>query len=401
MNVQLFTTEDQLTAIRPQWEQLTRGVPFRGWRWLQTWWWHFQGATTARCQRQLYVLALYDDDQLLALAPLYLEQSPRQGRVLRWLGSGEVCTDYQTVLCRPGWEAKAAVAIADFLVARANVANDPSSWHQLSLEGVDAEDAMMCRLGQELAARELLVYGHPDLSCWRIELPATWDEYLNQVSTSHRKQLRKVLRRSIHSGRAVMRSASNVESLTAAWPMLLDLHHRRRASLGETGCFAQSHVAAFHLEAAQLLAAEGRARLHWLEWDGRPVAIEYHLLGDGVTYAYQSGLEPAELRREPGRVLQAALIQLALAEGMRTLDLMRGDEPYKAHWRAQPRAALQLWVLPRSFASHVRHSVWAASDSLRDWMRGPLPVARLPNASTPNIVSLSQTIEIPRSVGAS
>jgi len=100
-------------------------------------------------------------------------------------------------------------------------------------------------------------------------------------------------------------------------------------------------------------------------------------------------------------VLQAALIQLALAEGMRTLDLMRGDEPYKAHWRAQPRAALQLWVLPRSFASHVRHSVWAASDSLRDWMRGPLPVARLPNASTPNIVSLSQTIEIPRSVGAS
>lgn len=383
MNIQLITNDAQLAELRPQWERLERGVPFRSWRWLHTWWQHFKDAAPPRSTRELYAVAVVNDEQqLMAFAPWYVENTPRQGRQLRWLGSGEVCTDYQTVLCRPGWEAKVAECLADFLAQQSLGSEGQPAWNQISLEGVDAEDTMMCHLAKALAERDLLVYGHPDSNCWRIDLPASWDEYLDRLSASHRKQLRQLQRREVQSGCAVLHTAANPDSVAAAWPMLLDLHRRRRHSLGEAGSFELSHTVAFHFDALRLLAEEGRARIHWLECDGRPVAAEYHLLGDGVTYAYQSGMNPLELAREPGRVLQMMLIQLALADGMRTLDLLRGDEPYKAHWRARPRAAIQLWVLPQGFASRVRQGMWAATDSLRQWMRSPLPNV-VGNGTTP------------------
>src|SRR5207244_453594 len=80
-----------------------------------------------------------------------------------------------------------------------------------------------------------------------------------------------------------------------------------------------------------------RLRLHWLELDGRPVAAEYHIAGEDIVYAYQSGIEPEVLHEEPGHLAAIATLQLAIAQGYRAFDFLRGDEPYKAHWRAQPR----------------------------------------------------------------
>ena len=80
------TTDIQLTAKTPQ-------------------------ADSAR-DRQLNVLAVYDivecetsgaegTRKLIGVAPWYLDFNPIKGNVLRWLGSGEVCTDHLSLICRP------------------------------------------------------------------------------------------------------------------------------------------------------------------------------------------------------------------------------------------------------------------------------------------------------------
>ena len=40
----------------------------------------------------------------------------------------------------------------------------------------------------------------------------------------------------------------------------------------------------------------GQLRPGWLEVDRRPVVAEYQLTGDGVVYAYQSGIDPERWR---------------------------------------------------------------------------------------------------------
>ena len=56
-----------------------------------------------------------------------------------------------------------------------------------------------------------------------------------------------------------------------AWPILVDLHQRRRQSLGELGCFASPQWAAFDRDIAAQLLAAGQLRLSWLEAAGAPV----------------------------------------------------------------------------------------------------------------------------------
>ena len=87
-------------------------MPFRSWDWLATWWKHYGDASSAmRRIENFIVLAVYADARRcaratvrgssLGIAPWYLDRTAIQGNVLRWLGSGEVCTDHLSLICRP------------------------------------------------------------------------------------------------------------------------------------------------------------------------------------------------------------------------------------------------------------------------------------------------------------
>ena len=106
---------------------------------------------------------------------------------------------------------------------------------------------------------------------------------------------------------------------------------------------------------------ERRLRLSWIELDGHPVAAEYQFTGNGTIYAYQSGMDPAAAEHQPGNLSMIGIVQSAIAQGQRSVDLLRGDEPYKAHWRAEPQATLRVRVLPGKWSGWLRQNVWATA----------------------------------------
>lgn len=56
--------------------------------------------------------------------------------------------------------------------------------------------------------------------------------------------------------------------------------------------------------------------------------------------------------------------------GHRAYDLLRGDEAYKAHWRAQPRACADIRVWPGEGADWVRRGAWQARENMKYWVKG-------------------------------
>jgi CelD/BcsL family acetyltransferase involved in cellulose biosynthesis len=176
----------------------------------------------------------------------------------------------------------------------------------------------------------------------------------------------------IGPGSALFHTVADAAQLEQGWAILVDLHQRRRQSLGEPGCFASPQFAAFHRDVAAAFLRDRRLRLHWLEWDGRPIAAEYHLAGDDAVYAYQAGIDPDALEMEPGRLISVAVIRQAIADGHRAIDFLRGDEPYKAHWRAEPRASMEFRVAARRLTSRCRHGVWLAGERMKQWVKGRL-----------------------------
>jgi CelD/BcsL family acetyltransferase involved in cellulose biosynthesis len=96
------------------------------------------------------------------------------------------------------------------------------------------------------------------------------------------------------------------------------------------------------------------------------------MAGGGVTYAYQSGIDPESLDLEPGRIINILSIKWAIEEGQAGFDLMRGDEPYKAHWRAVPRDSIELRVVPRRASAQLRHNIWLAGDMFKQAIKSGL-----------------------------
>lgn len=387
MRIQRVSNWDELAELAPAWNRLARGVPFRSWEWLALWWRHYGPPLAARDgSKELFVAAVYDSAAaLVGLAPWYLERKGR-GAVVRFLGSGEVCTDYLTVLSVPGRETEIAAALAEWLVAlRKQNAGDgggPTTWDRLEFSGIADDDASMGPLLDQLAVRGAIVDRRRADHCWRVELPESWEEYLAELSKSHRKQLRRFQRRLFKGRRAVLRTAASEEEFERAFEILIDLHRRRRESLGDRGRFHSPRFTEFHREVARRFLALGLLRLSWLELDSRPIAAEYQLLGGNTVYAYQSGIDPAALDREPGHLATLAALEAAIAAGHRAYDFLRGDEAYKAHWRAKPFPCSDLRVLPGQGADWVRHGVWVARENLRAWASAPWPSGDVPSAPT-------------------
>ena len=312
----------------------------------------------------------------MGLAPWYLERWGSRRKVIRFLGSGEVCSDYLTILCREGSEEEVTSALADWLclAPEGRLAGRPT-WDLLELGGVDHADKTVNRLVEQLAARGNLVHRRDRPSCWRVILPSDWDDYLAMLSKSHRKQIRRLERNYFDSGRARLHEARSEAELNRGWAMLTSLHGRRRESLGDRGCFASPRFAAFHDETARRLLHDGRLRLVWLEIDACPAAVEYQVLGRHAVYAYQSGIEPAALMHEPGRLITLATLKRAIAEGLQAFDFLRGDEKYKAHWRAEPRPTQDIRVVSNTPGTRLKHSLWLAQGNVKDWIKQSLKLS--------------------------
>jgi len=391
MNVIRFTTLDALAPFAADWDRLSAGVPFRSWPWMSTWWRHYgQCRDGSRSPKSLYVLGVFDPSgRLSGIAPWYLDQLALKGRTLRFLGSGEVCSEYLTVLADPSAQDQVAEAVAHWLTEAAqgrNRGDASDGWDLLELTGVDAEDFSIGRLAAELQARGNLVHHRPGPPCWRIDLPETWDQYLAMLSKNRRRQLRLAERKLVESGRAVFHLVRRPADLPQAMGILIDLHQRRRQALGEPGCFASPQFTAFHRDVMPQLLQSRQLHLFWIDLDGRPVAAEYFLLGKDATYAYQVGLAPDSLNDSPGKLGNMIGLKYAIASSHKTFDFLRGDEPYKASLRARPRAMVETRVVPDRLGARLRWNLWLAGSRAKRWAKTvlrPAPQGFAPTAQRP------------------
>jgi CelD/BcsL family acetyltransferase involved in cellulose biosynthesis len=382
MKVVRFTTMEELIPFAGDWDRLSAGVPFRSWAWMSTWWRHYgQDPRGRREANSLYVLGVFDSaGRLVGIAPWYLERSILWGRTLKFLGTGEVCSEYLTVLADPSAEDRVTEALAQWLTdaARAPKGCSPAAdrWDRLELTSVDANDSAIRRLTEALRTRGNLVHQRPGPCCWRIDLPESWDQYLAMLSRNGRSQLRKTERRLVQTGRAVFHLVEREADLPRGIEILIDLHQRRRRTLGEPGCFASPRFTAFHREVMPKLLRARRLHLFWLELDGTPLVAEYFLLGGDTTYSYQSGLDPNRLKDCPGWLGNIAGVKHAVARGHRAFDFLRGDEPYKADFAAQPRHMVETRVAAARLGARLRWNLWLLGGRAKRWAKTVLRRAR-------------------------
>ena len=369
MHIECVKTSEQLDRadLADGWNRLAAHSPFVSWDWQEAWWRHYRGrsANGGRPGELLTLVVRDASGRLVGLAPWYLDRSVWQGRVLRFLGTRGVCSDYLGMLAEPGLEKEMAAAVADWLTDQA-----AGQWDLLDLESVDADDHVTRELGIEMKSRCCYLNVRPGPSCWRLELPNDWEQYLGRLSRAQRKHVRRYERSTFDGGLAVLRTVEREEELPAALEILAELHQQRQLSLGNAGRFSSERFMQFHHEVTRRFLRRGLLRLHWLEMKGRAVAAEYDLAGARTIFSYQSGIDPRATDNSPGQLTTIATLKLAIEQGFAAYDFLRGDEPYKATWRATPRPSIRLRIVAAHASARMRHRVWVVARTLKNQLAG-------------------------------
>lgn len=273
--------------------------------WLQAWWEEFgRGSPTVVTARR--------GERLIGIGAFM-----RQGDALAFAGDPNVC-DYMDLVLDQEAAEQALQELWQSLLRL--------EWRELVLWGLP-DGSPTLRLLPELARRKgLTPLQEREDVCPLLELPATWEEYLESLPGKDRHELLRKLRRLYRVAEPSLEVLSAPEEATAAVEDFLHLH---RISRPDKARFMTDEMARFFRRMVSYLSAEGWVRLYFLRL-GQVRAAALLCFVDGDTLQlYNSGYDPEYGHLSVGLLSKAMLVEHAIAAGFRRLDFLRGAEPYK------------------------------------------------------------------------
>ncbi len=276
--------------------------------WLQTVYRHLG------CQGDPCILSVADGTQVIGIAPLSID-----GHTVRFLGNPDVC-DYQDIITVPGLETEVMAAVASHLKATGVQRMDLKTLHPDAF-ALKALRAMEQQSGWVMAIQ-------PDEVAYEAPLPAGWDEYLMQLNSKQRHEVRRKMRRLENSGSFAYRMADENDTLAYATDHFLRLFHLNRADKAE---FMNKSMAAYFCELIKALADKQMLRLYFLEIAGNPAATVLCFDYNQVRYLYNSAYDAHYHDLSVGVLSKVLSIQAGIEAGCQRYDFLKGAETYKKH----------------------------------------------------------------------
>lgn len=346
--LQTLRSEDELEPWLDDWRCLAGGIPFRQPEWLLPWFRNF-----ANESMELHVTIATDDEgRLRALVPLYFD---RLSQSLRLLGDGHVCSDYTGFLLDEHYlEGNLVTLVVDYLL---DDATDVSLWKKIHFEAIDPTDRALQLLRRELTSRKANLLESNPANTWAVDLGDGWSNFLASVSKNSRKTFRKRAEELVN---VRVRWVSDFRDFEEFFPILMDLHQRRRQSVGDAGCFADDRFGRFLREVALGLIARNQLQAFTLWLDEVPIAAEIGFRSRNRWFCYQSGIDPDYLEHEPGKLANIFILRDAEKFGIQYVDFLRGDEPYKQLLKANP-TPVHDWIFTRANFDGVARHFWMSS----------------------------------------
>jgi CelD/BcsL family acetyltransferase involved in cellulose biosynthesis len=319
MRCKLITSTDELEQLEPVWDSLlgrsAADCGFLTWTWLFHWWKAFGE------NRDLYTVILEEDGRVVGIAPSY-----RDGRRLRLLGSEAVGSDYLDVIFERDREEACTEALFGFL-------EDRDDWDALALEDVEAGAATLDRVRSESSKRGYNLIHFETSECPFARLAPSFDEYLSELSSSRRYDIRRKLRKAAKKGEVTFEMVESADDLDGAVTAFADLNRERLGNKQIEGGFRDARFGEFHTGIMPALQRKGALRLCFLKIDGKTIASLY-ILKHGKKYLYYQGGFDAEWNAfSPGTLIFANAIRHGIEnEGIEEFDFLRGAEGYKLGW---------------------------------------------------------------------
>jgi CelD/BcsL family acetyltransferase involved in cellulose biosynthesis len=275
-------------------------------RWLEAWWQEFGAGA------ELYLSDVREDGNIIGIAPLKV----KEGRA-SFIGSADVC-DYMDFIVAPGKEP------AFFTILLDHLRHDGVS--ELHLESLRPDSAALTGLAELARNQGHVVSSTLTAVSLDLNLPATWEEYLEMLIPKQRHELGRKLRRLYEAGDIEYSTIEDRDAVQGIMDVFLKL---LRDSREDKAAFMTPRMESFFRSIAEAMAEAGLLRFGILKINGLPVACVMCFDYNDKVYLYNSGYDPLHSYLSVGLLSKALSIKDSIARGRKTYDFLKGAEEYK------------------------------------------------------------------------
>jgi len=306
---------------------------FLSWEWLYCW-----AETYLDTGRRLFIIMVYDEEEIIGIAPWYIDSKPFsifRLREIEFLGSPDADSNYLDVIIKKGKEKKVTQRIYDFLFTEGKPA-----WDCLFLRDIPAGSLFLLHFFEKIkqAGKHAEIY--PASFCPATALPASNEDFLSGLSSHHRLQLRRHRKLLEKDGNPVHLSFVGPESLTALNKFLL--FHRDKK-----GC---SDERFYSLLKAFVSRCQDKdwVQIDILSADDKPAAALLHFRYGNILHQYimvtDKTIKP---KVSIGNVLIGICIEESIKQGISAYDFLKGTEEFKFSWTGDGKSSLTIFLPQR------------------------------------------------------
>jgi len=327
-------------ALAPEWDLLfSRShmqVPFLRFGYLRAWWQSLGGAEWQPENSVLRIITAREHGELVGIAPLFLSSKPEWQPALRLIGSVEV-SDYLDLLT-------SSESLPDFLSGILTFLRADPELRAYPLELLNLREDSATLLALPGAAESSgYTYTEERLQpSPYIPLAESWEAYLASLNKKQRHEIRRKVRNAENRHQTewyAVQDETRLEEEVDAFLAMMRQDPRKEAFLNP--------AMGEHLQATARIAFQrGQLHLAFLTFEGHKAAAYFSFIEGGKLWVYNSAWEQSYAPCSPGWVLLAKVIQWAIDNGLREVDMMRGDEDYKYKFGAVNRYVSKVCLLP-------------------------------------------------------
>lgn len=308
-----------LPALAREWAGLVArcpwATPFQLPEWLLPWLERFRPSTP-------WLVTVRDRGRLAALAPLFVY---RDGgvRTVALLGAG--VTDRLDLLVDGALVGPCVEALL------AHLARHAERWQVLDFEQQGPASPLLAAPCPEGWTDEVTAQD----ACPALEIPPGAHDLTAFVPGTQRRRLRYFRGLAARHGGVRLVIARDEAERAELFRELVRLHGVRWQTRGGPGMLEAPAVERFLGDVSVAMMRAETLRLWGLRQGDAVIAVVCGFALRDWLCLYLSGFDPAYRRLSPGTLLLGAVLEEAARTGVRTVDFLRGREPYKYWWGAR------------------------------------------------------------------
>lgn len=350
VSVRVIRNHMELRTLESAWSGLlSRSVHssfFLTWDWMSIW------ADVNVLPGRLLIVVVEQDGEPVAIAPLWVDHTSwknGRARVLRFLGTGEVCSDHLDLIVQRKQCDDWAGAVWEHLFGDLS-----GEWDLFEYSDVPAGSSVLKAL-LELAEHDprCLSYEFSEMTvCPYLPLAGPWDRFVSELSKSRRYALKAARTQLAEQGAIQADLVTDSETLAIEMHRLEELNSRLWKERGQAGSFATSSFRTFHQQVSARLLVKSQLFFCILTSNKGYLGAMYGYCYQGVLHNYIFSAERLEDRKiNVGDALLSYSIEAAIGMGCRELDFLRGAENYKYLWTSLDRRNLTVRFYNRTMRS--------------------------------------------------